>query len=176
MGLVCFFALCRTPHFPKQREDPGTQEGRPPYPSFSGPNLQHQPVPPPRIFPSPSCWRAGTGVQLARRLLPLPAPVRLPFNECAPMPTLPQPLPVPAARAFDAWRTQPQPSGPLCGQVHLILLINLTRRLMGSGGGESIIGETEAGRGGGRGGGIRALSKPPSLRLLRSCTHPPPFL
>lgn len=44
MGLVFFLALYRTPHIPKQREDPGTQRESPsPYPSPLGLSAhQHQ--------------------------------------------------------------------------------------------------------------------------------------
>lgn len=47
--------------------------------SLWGPALQHQPVPPPRIFPSPSCWRArdrgAAGQEAAPTVRPCAAPL-----------------------------------------------------------------------------------------------------
>lgn len=136
---------------PQVRQDLGTQRERPS--SYSSPGVTSRPVPgsvPPAVGPlHPQLLQNQRGgAAAAWETAPLRPP---PVMDASPCPRFPRvPFPVLAAQAARrgsrARRTQLPPAGPLCGQVHLTRLIDLTQRLKGSRGGDAAgsTGETRA--------------------------------
>ena len=137
---------------PQVRQDLGTQRERPS--SYSSPGVTSRPVPgsvPPAVGPlHPQLLQNQRGgAAAAWETAPLRPPP--PIMDASPCPRFPRvPFPVLAAQAARrgsrARRTQLPPAGPLCGQVHLTRLIDLTQRLKGSRGGDAAgsTGETRA--------------------------------
>lgn len=156
MGLGFLLALYGTPHVHKQKEELETQRERErefphhilslgatsrPAPALSHPTPHSHPwdLSISQLLESKRAGAAAGPEAAPRQTRPL-------RNECAPMSTLPAgPPPRASCPGFRCMEDSAPSAGPLCGQVHIILSINLTLRLQGSrGGGEGVTGSLEA--------------------------------